>query len=567
MRPGLCATMEAQGGKQSSSPSGSEELESDADSKHEDQADDTKDSEEENEENDKEDVDDSDSDDSEPTEEEGSENSIKFSVNCKSEFDKVENSEDRKKFKDSEGSMHESEGYGMDAECYPMADLPLEVITTVEPTNYSYPVLKNMSNGVLTHRNIFTEHERSVLVNIINKYRNIVDTRSRTREIYLEKQSVWQQIVEEYNSTENIMVRTEKELRKCWDNMKYRAKQAEKEMFKVLDQAFDGVQVKNEASEFEVKMEPPDFDDRHSHTDEDSNEPSGGGVGDDDREPALKRARQESPKLSSLLLAAANKRSPSRKVNGNKNGAVNKNSSSSFPYNIPTCTKVFNVKKKNHPFTSTSSMNAASASEIPILPKGLASCLSITNIPNPISATNHIGGNFGSHTRDSASPSSSPIQASIKPMPSLKKMVPNKLQSSSINKSSNMRGSRKVSALSSKPRSHNSVSSHNCVNSGHNTNFVNSSDAVHCIDNIASSFTDNNSDRNEIAERLLNTKLANQRLELERREHEVRMKLLEKELQAQTYQSQYWYLKLKLLCSGRENATLNLGGATNGDTD
>ncbi|CAL4121865.1 unnamed protein product, partial [Meganyctiphanes norvegica] len=116
-----------------------------------------------------------------------------------------------------------------DSDCednYNMGVLPLEVITTVEPTNYAYPILKNMSNGVLTHRNIFTESERLVLKDIINKYRNIVDTRSRTREIYLEKQNVWQQIVEEYNSAENIMVRTEKELRKCWDNMKYRAKQA-----------------------------------------------------------------------------------------------------------------------------------------------------------------------------------------------------------------------------------------------------------------------------------------------------------------------------------------------------
>lgn len=111
-------------------------------------------------------------------------------------------------------------------------DLPLEVITTIEPFNYAYPYLKNMSNGVLTHRNIFTEQEREVLRKIVDKYREIVDTRSRTREIYMEKQNVWQQIVEEYNSTENIMARTEKELKKCWDNMKYRAKQAEKEQLK-----------------------------------------------------------------------------------------------------------------------------------------------------------------------------------------------------------------------------------------------------------------------------------------------------------------------------------------------
>ncbi|XP_071540620.1 uncharacterized protein [Panulirus ornatus] len=564
--------MASQGVEQSPSPSGSEEVESDGDSKHEDDLDNGKESDEENEENVREEADESDSDGSDPTGEEGSENSTKLSDNFKSESDDVKDSESLRK--DSEGSLHDPEAYGIDGECYPLADLPLEVITTVEPTNYSYPVLKNMSNGVLTHRNIFTEHERSVLVNIIDKYRNIVDTRSRTREIYLEKQNVWQQIVEEYNSMDNIMVRTEKELRKCWDNMKYRAKQAEKEMIKVLDRGFGGLMVKTEAPDIEVKMEPLDQDDQHSVSDEeDSNDPSSGAAGDDDREPALKRARQESPKLSSLLLAAANKRSPSRKVVGSKNGGVaHKNSSGSFPYNIPACTKVLHVKKKTHPGSAntnatTLTVNAASGSEIPILPKGLASCLSITNIPNPICATSLVGGNVGSHARDSVSPNDSPVQASIKPMPSLKKMVPSKIQTTGISKNTNMRGSRKSNVLSSRVRGHNSAPSHTLI-SGHNSNSLNNSSIVHCTDSLISpTNTDNDSDRNEIPDRLLNTKLVTQRLELERREHELKMKLLEKELQAQTYQSQYWYLKLKLLRSGRENITLNLAGATNGDID
>lgn len=305
---------------------------------------------------------------------------------------------------------------------------------------------------------------------------------------------------------------------------------------------------------------------------EDSHDPSSGAAGYDDREPALKRARQESPKLSSLLLAAANKRSPSRKVSGSKNGGVaHKNSSGSFPYNIPACTKVLHLKKKNQPGITTTAttltVNAASGSEIPILPKGLASCLSITNIPNPISATNIAGGNVGSHGRDSVSPNDSSIQASIKPMPSLKKMVPSKLQTPGINKNTNMRGMRKSNTLSSKIRGHNSASSHN-LSSGHNSNSLSNSNVLHCTDSlISATHTDNDSDRNDIPDRLLNTKLVTQRLELERREHELKIKLLEKELQAQTYQSQYWYLKLKLLRSGRENITLNLAGATNGDID
>lgn len=237
--------MEEQGAERSSSPSGSEEVDSDGDSKHGDGVENGKDSDDDNEENGKANESQSEDSDDSGEEEEGSDNSAKSSENSKPEAD------DKHSYtKGSDAAANESYGgYGMDGECYPLADLPLEVITTVEPTNYAYPVLKNMSNGVLTHRNIFTEFERSVLVNIINKYRNIVDTRSRTREIYLEKQSVWQQIVEEYNGTENIMVRTEKELRKCWDNMKYRAKQAEKVVKEEIKSEYDGA---------DVKMEPPE---------------------------------------------------------------------------------------------------------------------------------------------------------------------------------------------------------------------------------------------------------------------------------------------------------------------
>lgn len=65
----------------------------------------------------------------------------------------------------------------------------------------------------------------------------------------------------------------------------------------------------------------------------------------------------------------------------------------------------------------------------------------------------------------------------------------------------------------------------------------------------------------------LNARLATQRLEQERKEHELRMKLLEKELQAHTHQSQYWSLKLKLLRAGRDNVTLGISPATNGDID
>ncbi|KAK3860925.1 hypothetical protein Pcinc_033054 [Petrolisthes cinctipes] len=539
--------MEEQGTERSSSPSGSEEVDSDGDSKHGDGVENGKDSDDENEENGKANESQSeDSDDSgeEEEEEEGSDNSAKSSENSKSEPGNKHNYA-----KDNDGMADESYGgYEMDGECYPLADLPLEVITTVEPTIVAYPVLKNMSNGVLTHRNIFTEFERSVLVNIINKYRNIVDTRSRTREIYLEKQSVWQQIVEEYNGTENIMVRTEKELRKCWDNMKYRAKQAEKVVKEEVKLEDDGV---------DIKMEPPE----HNFNNFTSEYEGGGGgeesswsgqVGEgaleEEREPALKRARQESPKLSSLLLAGPHKRSPSKKSGlGKSVTGTSHKSSNVVPghYSLLEGNKTHHVKKKSQPMTM---LNMAALSEIPILPKGLASCLSITNIPNPVSAA--------SQGRSSVSPSSPPISTAMKPMPSLKKMVLGKQQSSG-SKNSNLRNSKKSNGLSSKSR-------------GHRSSYHNSLGADQSLTPRAISPTpvEVESERiDQAMEHSLNARLATQRLELERKEHELRMKLLEKELQTHTHQSQYWSLKLKLLRAGRETVTLGISPATNGDID
>lgn len=126
----------------------------------------------------------------------------------------------------SSNTANESDEEGLEYE----GGLPLEVITTVsKPMPTAGPILKVKSNGVLTHRNIFTDTERAVLKDIVVNYQDIVDTRSRSRETFVEKQQAWQKIVVDYNDRPGMAPRTVKELRKCWDNMKYRARQAEKE--------------------------------------------------------------------------------------------------------------------------------------------------------------------------------------------------------------------------------------------------------------------------------------------------------------------------------------------------
>lgn len=139
-------------------------------------------------------------------------------------YDNSSHESEDKNVSQSNGNVEsDEEGFEYDGE------LPLEVITTISKDMHT-PVLKVKSNGVLTHRNIFTDTERAVLKDIVINYQDIVDTRSRSRDTFVEKQKVWQKIVVDYNHHPGMQQRTVKELRKCWDNMKYRARQAEKDM-------------------------------------------------------------------------------------------------------------------------------------------------------------------------------------------------------------------------------------------------------------------------------------------------------------------------------------------------
>lgn len=475
----------------------------------------------------------------------------------KYQSDQEEETEEILNGKNDESNSDYDEDY---EENYNLGALPLEVITTVEPTNYAYPILKNMSNGVLTHRNIFTESERLVLKDIINKYRNIVDTRSRTREIYLEKQNVWQQIVEEYNSAENIMVRTEKELRKCWDNMKYRAKQAcnkkigrsEYTENNSLQEAENPMKAYidngNIKEEFEECMSGEECATNTKHpelisikqdifSDHEGNHSSGEKEFLDkednfeDGEPELKRARQESPKLSSLLLAGP------KKTKEKKIDLSNIDKTGNFSFNIPSCTKIYNVKKNK----SNTPLG------IPILPKGLSSCLSITNIPNPYPQipTPVPSNTLPEPTLNSLS-SSPDVNGQIKPLPNLKKLLHNKniIQSlgSKIHKSTN------------KNMLVNLDNDVDLSNGFSNTDILNSSKLERLIGPASNGGAD--------LDQSLNLRLQNQRLKFERIEHEAKMKLHEKQMQVKNYESQYWALKLKLLRAGKD-FNYNINGEFN----
>nr|XP_050024771.1 myb/SANT-like DNA-binding domain-containing protein 3 [Dermacentor andersoni] len=66
----------------------------------------------------------------------------------------------------------------------------------------------------------FSEEERSVLIDLVSKYKDLVENK-RTDWVSLDKKkTTWKQITDEYNCRPNVRFRTEPQLRKCWDNLK-----------------------------------------------------------------------------------------------------------------------------------------------------------------------------------------------------------------------------------------------------------------------------------------------------------------------------------------------------------
>ena len=232
---------------------------------------------------------------------------------------------------------------------------------------------------------------------------------------------------------------------------------------------------------------------------------------DEDSEPALKKARQESPKLSSLLMAGSKKNS--KKINPAK----------TLGYSIPSCTKVMHVKKKNLSVNGNS--NTATITPVSLLSQGITSCVSVTNVSNPNQTSINLGSGVtltSQHNLDNNSLLKN--HTSIKPLPSLMKMAEGLKTSKTQQKQwlnfSNTNLGDKNDDFS------NSVSTEQM-------NGFHPEEKNDEVDNLQS-------------------QLLKQRIDFEQQEHKIKMKLLEKQLAVQNSQALYWSLKLKLLRSNRD---------------
>lgn len=70
----------------------------------------------------------------------------------------------------------------------------------------------------------FLDYERESLVNLVGKYRDIVENKKTDSEMIAQKNQIWERIASEYNKNPNVRKRLTKQLRKLWENTKAKRK-------------------------------------------------------------------------------------------------------------------------------------------------------------------------------------------------------------------------------------------------------------------------------------------------------------------------------------------------------
>lgn len=70
----------------------------------------------------------------------------------------------------------------------------------------------------------FLDFERENLVNLVGKYRKIVENKETSSSMIAQKKQIWERITSEFNQNPNVKKRLTKQLKKLWENTKAKRK-------------------------------------------------------------------------------------------------------------------------------------------------------------------------------------------------------------------------------------------------------------------------------------------------------------------------------------------------------
>ena len=75
-------------------------------------------------------------------------------------------------------------------------------------------------------RQYFSELEKSLLMELVDKHKDILENKQNNFKMIRQKNQAWENVLEEFNSQSGVKKRDSKQLRKCWENLKARAKKS-----------------------------------------------------------------------------------------------------------------------------------------------------------------------------------------------------------------------------------------------------------------------------------------------------------------------------------------------------
>ena len=73
-------------------------------------------------------------------------------------------------------------------------------------------------------RQYYSELEKSLLTELVGKYKDVLENKKNDYKIIQQKNTTWETLTQEFNSQSGVHKRESKQLKKCWENIKSRAK-------------------------------------------------------------------------------------------------------------------------------------------------------------------------------------------------------------------------------------------------------------------------------------------------------------------------------------------------------
>lgn len=73
-------------------------------------------------------------------------------------------------------------------------------------------------------RQYFSELEKSIIRELVGKHKDVLESKRNDYRSIKQKTSAWETLTEEFNSQAGVNKRDSKQIKKCWENIKSRAK-------------------------------------------------------------------------------------------------------------------------------------------------------------------------------------------------------------------------------------------------------------------------------------------------------------------------------------------------------